>query len=219
MPAARPIYVGNDPDPVYRHSEARMFDSDFLEAFTRVHPAVPGVLFVPVTLYFAWQGVWQVHSVLWTLLFTFGLYFWTLTEYSLHRWVFHIPVRGPITRWMNFTFHGVHHQYPDDKRRLVMVPTVSVPLAFLFYELFELMLPHLWVAPAFAGFVLGYLFYDYSHWASHYIRPPKQPWLKPIAGMMRTQRTRHMRHHFLDPELGHGVSNGLWDGVFGTDNL
>ena len=124
-----------------------------------------------------------------------------------------------MTRWINFTFHGVHHQFPDDPNRLVMVPVVSLPLAAGFYALFAASLqPHI-VDAVFCGFASGYLMYDYSHWATHYWSPPKVALLRPFARFMKVQRKRHMRHHFGDPQLGYGVSVGLWDRVFETENL
>ena len=43
-------------DATYRNTIARMFRSSFIEAFSKVHPIVPALLFVPVTGWFAWQG-------------------------------------------------------------------------------------------------------------------------------------------------------------------
>jgi len=201
---------------IYRGATARMFDSEFFEFFSKVHPAVPGVLFAPVVGYLAWQGWQGATAAQFFGMLALGVFAWTLLEYSLHRFLFHIPEVGPITRWINYTFHGVHHCFPDDPRRLVMVPSVSIPLAVGFYLATNALLAPELAAPAFAGLVLGYLFYDYSHWATHYIRPPKSPLLAPLARLMRTQRARHMRHHFGDPERDYGVSVGFWDVVFDT---
>jgi len=72
-----------------------------------------------------------------------------------------------------FLFHGVHHAQPQLKTRLVMPPVVSIPLALIFYGLFVavfdqlLSAAHL-IAPAFSGFVLGYLAYDMIHYATHH---------------------------------------------------
>ena len=37
---------------------------------------------------------------------------------------------------MHFIIHGVHHDHPNDKMRLVMPPGASIPLALLFFGLF-----------------------------------------------------------------------------------
>lgn len=203
-------------DPIYRGATARMFDSDLIEFFSKVHPIVPALLFVPVVAFFAWTGWPETTPGRFAAALGGGVFFWTFLEYSLHRYLFHVPDRGPITHWINYTFHGVHHHFPDDPRRLVMVPSVSIPLAVGFWFLFDATLPADVVSPAFAGLVLGYLAYDYSHWATHYIKPPKHPLLRPLAKFMRVQRARHMRHHFGDPELDFGVFVGIWDTVFDT---
>ena len=81
-----------------------------------------------------------------------------------------------------FLFHGVHHAQPQLKTRLVMPPVVSIPLAVLFYGLFYLIVgvllsgPH-WVAPLFAGFIVGYLAYDMIHYATHHF-PMRSGYLK-----------------------------------------
>lgn len=41
---------------------------------------------------------------------------------------------------MLFTFHGVHHDYPNDSFRLVMPPVVSIPLYVVMYMLLKLSL-------------------------------------------------------------------------------
>ncbi len=62
-----------------------------------------------------------------------GLAIWTLSEYWLHRKVFHWEPDHPIGSRMHFIIHGVHHDHPNDKMRLVMPPGASIPLALLFF--------------------------------------------------------------------------------------
>src|SRR3712207_7058388 len=38
-----------------------------------------------------------------------------------------------LFRSLHWIIHGVHHDHPNDPLRLVMPPSVSVPLAILFY--------------------------------------------------------------------------------------
>ncbi len=203
-------------EPIHRHTIARMFENDLIEFFSKVHPIIPALIYVPVVLWMGAASLTDFGVPALALSFVFGLLFWTLTEYTLHRFLFHIEPRGPVSRLIYFNLHGVHHQYPDDYFRLVMVPVVSLPLAFFFYWLFGQMLPPSGVSGAFAGMVLGYLLYDYSHFATHFVRPPKAAWLDPVAQVMMAQRKRHMKHHFGDHDRGFGVSTGFWDHVFGT---
>jgi sterol desaturase/sphingolipid hydroxylase (fatty acid hydroxylase superfamily) len=104
--------------------------------------------------------------------------------------------------------HGVHHDHPNDPRRLVLPPAFSVPLAGLFFGLFVLSLglPLAWGVCG--GFFAGYLIYDTVHFALHHFR------FKGRLG--RRLRELHMRHHFEDDERGFGVSAPWWDVVFGT---
>src|SRR6185436_14452176 len=148
----------------------RMFDNNLLEKFTRIHYSVPLFIFVPVIVFCLYRAVVVFSLGIGTILLmiVFGLFVWTFTEYVLHRFVFHWMPPGKLGAKIHFIFHGVHHDYPSDSKRLVMVPTVSIPLAALFYFIFYWMLGVQQVAPFFAGFLAGYLFYDMTHYAVHH---------------------------------------------------
>jgi dihydroceramide fatty acyl 2-hydroxylase len=198
------LYVSN------KNESVRLFKSDVLEFFTHVHWSVPIIIYVPLASYFLYNagtaGILSPYTIFSSVLG--GLFLWTLTEYLLHRFVFHYQ---PTSQWgkkLHFLMHGVHHDYPQDATRLVMPPSVSIPLALLFYALFSLVLPAAYMGSFFAGFLLGYIAYDEIHYATHHA-PMKGKfglWLKH----------HHVRHHYLDPERGYGVSSPLWDYVFGT---
>ncbi len=198
------MYVSN------KRETPRMFKSDFLEFFSRVHWTVPLLIFIPIIAVFlvlAWRHYALPHTSI--LLFALsGLVFWTLTEYVLHRFVFHFHPKSAWGKRVHWTFHGVHHDYPSDPLRLVMVPSISLPLAALFYLLFVAVIGAAGAAAFTAGFLAGYLFYDMTHYAVHHF---------PVKGrVFGTLREWHMRHHFQDPGNGFGVSSPLWDLVFGT---
>lgn len=201
---------------VYRRTIARMFASGFNEAFSKVHPAIPAVLYVPVVLWSLWLAFGA--QPLWAALpsVVAGGFVWSFAEYTLHRFVFHVDQGTTLGRFFYFYTHGIHHAYPDDYYRLVMVPMVSVPLAVIFYLLFSALLPAAMVPAFFAGFVIGYLVYDYTHFSTHHVRLPTHPALGWLARIMKEQRRRHMTHHFKDHDRGYGVSTALWDVVFRT---
>ena len=202
-------------EKVYRKTNARLFESGFFEAFSKVHPAIPAVIFVPALAYFVWNAF--VASWMFALpLVALGVLFWSLTEYVLHRWYFHMDQSNAVKRFLYFYSHGMHHAYPDDYYRLVMVPIVSLPLAALFYGLYSAVFPAWMVPGIFAGMLVGYLNYDYVHFATHHVKPPRSKLLAPVAHIMKVQRERHMRHHFETHDVGYGVSTVLWDVVFGT---
>ncbi|MES2621088.1 MAG: sterol desaturase family protein [Bacteroidota bacterium] len=192
-----------------------MFNHPFLDFFSRVHFSIPLVLYIPVILYFAYQSVFVFHiSPLYMVsMIVLGLLVWTFTEYNLHRFLFHWMPPGEIGKKVNFMFHGVHHDYPRDSYRLVMVPPVSVPLAILFYFSFQFMLGKIFgnenlVAPFFVGFVIGYLFYDMTHYALHHVNFKSKFWLE--------LKQHHMIHHYQDPHNGFGVSTKFWDLIYRT---
>ncbi len=49
-----------------------------------------------------------------------GFAIWTFSEYWLHRLVFHWDPDNAIGHRLHFIIHGVHHDHPNDKMRLVM---------------------------------------------------------------------------------------------------
>jgi sterol desaturase/sphingolipid hydroxylase (fatty acid hydroxylase superfamily) len=186
----------------------RMFDSDFLDRFTRVHPAVPVVLFAPVIAVLAEAGVSRSGAAGALVLALGGYAVWTLAEYWLHRTVFHLEPANPVGKRLHWMIHGVHHEHPNDRLRLVMPPSASIPLSAAFLALFWLVLGPV-AAPAFAaGFLAGYLAYDLLHYHVHHH--------VPRSALGKKLREQHMRHHFQDDERGFGVSAPYWDRVFGT---
>jgi dihydroceramide fatty acyl 2-hydroxylase len=186
-----------------------LFESRFLDFFSRVHPSIPAIIFVPVVIGGAWLGIDGGYDVLQVAgLLVAGFVIWTFSEYWLHRLVFHWEPDHPLGSRLHFIMHGVHHEHPNDRLRLVMPPAVSIPLAALFLGLFVLIFGTPAAYPAFAGFIVGYLTYDYTHYHLHHHVPTT------AAG--KQLREQHMRHHFQDHRYGYGVSSPVWDIVFRT---
>ena len=193
-------YVSNQVESV------RMFKANWMEALSKIHFSVPLFIYLPVIVWFLLQAQGNGWGILG--LFMSGLFVWTLTEYVLHRFIFHWVPPGKWGERLHFIWHGVHHDYPNDQLRLVLPPSVSVPLATLFYFLFRLLLGTPSVYPFFSGFILGYLCYDIMHYAMHHLRWNNRVWLKI--------KNHHMLHHYQEHDKGFGVSNPLWDYVFNT---
>jgi sterol desaturase/sphingolipid hydroxylase (fatty acid hydroxylase superfamily) len=189
----------------------RMFKNDFLNKLSHIHYSVPLFIFIPVIGYFLYKAIAIFHLGILPIIgyFALGVFIWTLTEYVMHRWVFHWMPPGKIGARLHFIFHGVHHDYPSDSKRLVMVPTVSIPLSALFYFMFKVILGATLVAPFFVGFLTGYLFYDMVHYAIHHYNFKSKFWLNI--------KHHHMLHHYKEMDRGYGVSSKLWDYVFGSD--
>jgi dihydroceramide fatty acyl 2-hydroxylase len=187
----------------------QLFKSEFLNFFSRVHPVMPAVIFGPVVVAMEWIGAsrgataWEL-----ALLSLGGIGIWTLAEYWLHRLVFHWEPDNSFGRRLHFIIHGIHHDHPNDKLRLVMPPSVAIPLAALFFLAFWLIFGSPAAFPIFGGFMFGYLLYDYTHYYVHHFVPRSE--------LGKRLREQHMRHHFQDHRYGYGVSSPLWDVVFGT---
>lgn len=208
----------------------RMFESTLLERLSHVHPVVPHVLYLPLITLMLARAVQAGQAIgRMALLFGAGALAWSLVEYVIHRFLFHPPqwvedetravtaslgrgdaVLPALPTWRHkfyFLVHGVHHDYPNDSGRLVMPPSVSIPLAVVFFFLFRWLLGPL--APAvFAGFVAGYLAYDTTHYLTHHSAGR--------TALGRYQKKRHFRHHYYDSTRNFGVSSPLWDAVLGT---
>ena len=189
----------------------RMFDNNILEFFSRVHPSVPVILYLPVVTYFLYISAVN-HSLQFVTifgLFLLGIFAWSLIEYVLHRYIFHFEAKTEFGKKIHFIFHGVHHDYPSDSRRLVMPPSISVPLAIFFFFFFSYTICDIMVYPFFSGFIIGYLFYDITHYAIHHFNMHSKFWL--------SIKNHHMLHHYQDPNKGFGVSSPFWDLIFATN--
>ena len=188
----------------------RLFQNDLLERLSHVHPLTPLLLWVPVIAWFLWRSLavyrLEVGALAW--LAAAGLLVWTLTEYLIHRFLFHLRPRSLAARRLVFIVHGIHHETPDDPTRLLMPPVPAITACALLYGFFWAVLGRPWVEPFFAFFLMGYLAYDYIHFAVHRGRP------RTRAG--RFLRHWHMGHHFVTPEARWGVSSPVWDCVFRT---
>ena len=195
-------YVSNSPESV------RMFKSDLLEALSKVYFFVPLIIYVPVIIYLLYKAIFvaTIGAGTLILLLAGGLFVWTFVEYILHRFVFHFVPKQKWALRLHFIFHGVHHDYPNDLKRLVLPPSASIPLATGFYFLFNALLPPTYVYAFFPAFITGYLVYDMTHYAIHHFNFK--------SGIWKKIKQHHMLHHYQDPTRGYGVSSDLWDKIF-----
>jgi sterol desaturase/sphingolipid hydroxylase (fatty acid hydroxylase superfamily) len=192
-----------------KNESVRMFENNFLEFCSHVHPSVPLIIYLPVIATMVYIAVWQ-REIAFGLVagfFVLGVLVWTLLEYVIHRFAFHYEPRSNWGKRLHFMMHGVHHDYPNDASRLVMPPSVSIPLAVFFYGVFLIVFGH-YTPAAFAGLVFGYLCYDMIHYATHHFTMKNR-----IAQGLKHY---HLIHHYKDDHVGFGVSSPLWDFVFGT---
>jgi sterol desaturase/sphingolipid hydroxylase (fatty acid hydroxylase superfamily) len=125
----------------------------------------------------------------------------------MHRFVFHYEPKSAWGKRIHFLAHGVHHDYPNDSKRLVLPPAMSTILSLPFLCLFYLTLGKYYLL-FFVGFMLGYLTYDTLHYALHHSSFTNEYFKK--------MKEQHMLHHYNDNNSGYGVTSEFWDKVFGT---
>src|SRR5256885_279204 len=192
-----------------RRGSPLMFTVPWVEKYlSRVRPWHVIAIWVPVALYMLYLGSSQTGPLAAAGCVAAGAFSWTFLEYLLHRWVFHFQpdARSGLQRDASFLIHGIHHDYPWDRDRLVMPPTVTALIAIGVWFAFRWMgnAEHAW----FAGLVAGYIWYDLTHYYLHHAAPTT------AAG--KWLRKYHLVHHFQTPDRRYGITTPLWDLVFRT---
>lgn len=194
----------------------RMFDNELLDRLSRTPWWTVPLLWIPGSSAFFLYGTLGL-GVSWVAavgLALLGWFAWTFTEYSLHRTFFHWQPGGRWGEQMHFMVHGVHHEWHQDRYRLVMPPAVSLLLGVLFGGAFYLLAGALdiqaWFWPFYGGFTFGYMVYDVSHYAIHH--------LKFKNASFQSLKKHHLLHHHSPKHADRkfGVSTTMWDHVFGT---
>ncbi|KAI1330701.1 inositolphosphorylceramide-B C-26 hydroxylase [Xylariaceae sp. FL0255] len=198
----------------YKGGASAPLFGNFLEPLSLTPWWVVPMLWIPADAYgtyLASQGFENVGSVAASWLLGIGV--WTLVEYLMHRFLFHLDEWLPDNRYgitLHFLLHGVHHYLPMDKYRLVMPPTLFIALAFPFWKLAHTLFFFNWhfATAVYCGGIFGYIMYDMTHYFLHHQNLPL--WYKGL-------KKYHLAHHFLDYELGFGVTSAFWDRIFGTE--
>lgn len=149
-----------------------------------------------------------------------GAVAWSLSEYTLHRFVGHGPRRKPAEGLARFVSpkalaaefnreHIAHHADPryfaPTSRKLaaglVALGALATGGSLLFGKL---------RAVSFGlGFAVAYAGYEVVHRRIH-THPP-------TGTFSRWVRRHHLHHHHGSPKVNHGVTSPLWDRVFGTE--
>ncbi|SFO21806.1 Fatty acid hydroxylase superfamily protein [Paenimyroides ummariense] len=194
---------------VENSGQAQLFKNPFLELLTKGHPALSWGIHVPILMYCFYYGYVNYNMSVITMLgvFVFALFFWTFFEYIAHRYIFHLISEKESMQKFAYIMHGNHHHYPKDKTRLFMPPVPSLIIAAALFGI-QYMVLGKYAFAFYPGFILGWLMYASMHYLIHAIEPPFK-FLQPLW------RNHHL-HHYRNDNLGFGVSNTLWDKVFGT---
>lgn len=139
-------------------------------------------------------------------LFLGGVFFYTLAEYLIHRFLLHYFAGNQANRWPSQSHH-FHHLFPQDEKRIDITIVPALVLAALFLYVFWLTL-HVLSFSFFAGFVAGYATYHFLHYKIHTAPPPKS--------IFKYLWRYHHIHHHLDDKKAYGVTSPFWDFIFRT---
>jgi 4-hydroxysphinganine ceramide fatty acyl 2-hydroxylase len=197
----------------YRGGDSAPLFGNFLEPFSKTAWWVIPTVWLPPVMYGSYYGYMGLSTTLEAVAYWFlGLFLWTLVEYSLHRFLFHLDDYLPDNRvgiTAHFLVHGIHHYLPMDKYRLVMPPALFLVLATPFYKLAHIVFAYNEFAAieVFSGGIFGYICYDLTHYFLHHHNLPLY---------YKELKKYHLQHHFADFENGFGVTSRFWDRVFGT---
>jgi len=194
---------------VYPETESpKLFKNKFLELLTKTHPVVIDGMYV-VLSYFSISHFYNTyHPSVWLVvgLFLAGFFSWSLAEYLMHRFLYHKIEDATYDTGFQYIFHGIHHEYPNDKTRLVLPVIPSLLIASIFFGIFYLAMGKF--AFAFSpGFVVGYCAYMTVHYTIHKVPSPKR---------FNFWWRFHSIHHYQQHDRAFGVTSPIWDIVFGT---
>lgn len=192
-----------------KNAPIRIFRSDWMEAFTLISLRTflifcfsfeSLVLFV-VILYNA--NFW--HAFLYVIS---GFPLWILTEYILHRFVFHFASERRYIQRLVYIFHGNHHIQPNHPYRTLMPIIVTLPMGLSIWGIFSYFLETGLGSALFLGFFAGYVFYDCMHFATHNFPMKRFP--------LSVWKRHHLLHHYRTEEHNYSISLPWLDKIFHT---
>ncbi|CAL9038219.1 unnamed protein product [Musa banksii] len=99
--------------PIVSKEGPRFFANDLLEFLTRtVWWAVP-VIWLPVVGWCLTKSIQMGNTPpQLALMVATGIFLWTLIEYTLHRFLFHIKTESYWGNTAHYLLHGCHHSIP-----------------------------------------------------------------------------------------------------------
>ncbi|XP_062094540.1 dihydroceramide fatty acyl 2-hydroxylase FAH2-like [Humulus lupulus] len=195
--------------PIPTKESPRFFESDFWEFLTKTAWWVIPLIWLPVVCYFISKSVLMGHTFPEiALMVGLGIFIWTLLEYTLHRFLFHIETKSYWGNTIHYLLHGCHHKHPMDGLRLVFPPAATAVLLTPFWNMVKLFATPSTTPALFGGGLLGYVMYDVTHYYLHHGQPSKDS--------LRHLKKYHLNHHFRIQNKGFGITSSIWDRVFGT---
>lgn len=193
---------------IEQESDARIFKNPILNFLGKTHISMPLIIFFGAGIILNYYSYSQFHLSIYSIAsyFLAGLLLFTLVEYLMHRFLYHLPgvyEEGNAV----YALHGIHHKFPKDKKLLVMPPVLSVLLGSIVLGINYLIMGEGGFSFT-GGFLFGYAAYLSVHYIVHAFKPPKN--------FFKELWINHSIHHYQDDDKAFGVSSPLWDYVFGT---
>ena len=151
----------------------------------------------------------RLGALLW--LIPLGVLMWSLLEYGLHRFVFHIrfELRNPKLKEIINASHLSHHAAPRDPSKLLVRTSYGLFISGLLFALLWAASGSLYsTAGVLAGIWVGFLYYESVHYRVHLTHS--------ASGLIAWQRRSHFYHHFTNKDRCFGVTSPLWDHVSRT---
>jgi sterol desaturase/sphingolipid hydroxylase (fatty acid hydroxylase superfamily) len=130
--------------------------------------------------------------------FVSGVLAWTFVEYVIHAWLSH------TFKTFATPFHDGHHRDPHR----VFTIRAWIPVAVIWVGglvIFGWSTGMIFLT----GMVAGFVAYETAHYRIHFS--------EPRTVFERHLRSRHLVHHYREPNAGFGVTTELWDLVFGSE--
>ena len=194
-----------------KSSSVKMFDNPVLELLSKSNPPLiicfHMLLAGTILILGLGKSNFNLNEFMVVGFFMFGLLIWTLTEYLMHRFLFHLEGEHKLIKAFHYALHGHHHKNPTDQNHMFMPPAPAFIFITLFFGLFYLFMGDFayFFLP---GFEIGYLIYSLVHFSVHNPNASKGP-LKKLW-------LHHAKHHYQSPEKAFGVSSTMWDFLFNT---
>ena len=140
-------------------------------------------------------------------IFIFAPSWYIAHRFVLHgRWLYKIPFTAGY--WKRI--HYDHHQDPHNLEVLFgALYTTLPPLALINAPLGYALGGTAGAIAAFSTGCLWSIFNEFFHCVEHLNFKPKAKWMKLI-------KEQHMMHHFHDEDGNYGITNFVWDRMFGT---
>lgn len=193
--------VSNKNEPI------RFFDNPILNRLSHTSIITICIVYIPIAIYFLFQSFVHCQVLAAFLGMIIGMFIWSFVEYLVHRFAFHFKFKKENFKKIHAIFHLAHHKYPHDKTKFQTLLVVSMPFGIFIYYFFKILFGA-YLEPLYAGFIVGYILYEFTHYSTHR--------LKMNTKITKILKQNHMRHHYFDDSKNFGVTSPIWDYVFNT---